>query len=239
MRSISDATGIHSVLFLCVRVVLVFVFAAAAGAPLLDDYWCLGPVDLKVAGPSFNVPRTTGAIAARQIPAEHNEHPRAGYRTAKPSDSPPRASRYAQSDACRTRPPINLLGAEPRAIRRGQAGAGPTRGTRRAGAPAARASPSATRLRRSLKRIPRQEMPLRSVCSLRRSLHGSGRSAASRHPSLPHSACALGATVPYHACALGPPPLTLRMSAAAVESVAERTPARSSFISPYSLKPYA
>jgi len=119
-------------------------------------------------------------------------------------------------------------------IRRGQAGAGPTRGVRRAGAPAARASPAATRLRPSLKRFPRQEMPPHPVCSLRRSLHGSGRSAASRHPWLPHSICSLGATVPYHASALGPPPLTLRMSAAAVESVAERTRARSSFISPYS-----
>jgi hypothetical protein len=37
---------------------------------------------------------------------EHNEHPRTGYRTAEPSDSPPWASRYAQFYACRPNPPI-------------------------------------------------------------------------------------------------------------------------------------
>jgi hypothetical protein len=46
-------------------------------------------------------PRTTAGRTSRlgRFPLSpdhpHNEHPRPGYRTAQPSDSPPRASRYA------------------------------------------------------------------------------------------------------------------------------------------------
>ena len=78
-----------------------------------------GPAGLKAAGPSIASVPTTRSRWWRERsqprgarPAEYrrpaarldgsrcfsgsdNEHPRAGYRTAEPSDSPPRASRYA------------------------------------------------------------------------------------------------------------------------------------------------
>jgi hypothetical protein len=88
--------------------------------------WCLGTAVLKAGSPSFEsvarlkraqqapkegttaaawrpargVPQAGFAAGSRPRPYHpHNEHPRAGYRTAEPSDSPPRASRYALTAA--------------------------------------------------------------------------------------------------------------------------------------------
>jgi hypothetical protein len=90
-----------------------------------------------------------GRLRVRIVPAisihrVDNEHPRRDYRTAEPSDSPPRASRYA---------------------------------------PVCRAPLKREPARSAVFLECRDSFP----GSLRRSLHGSGRSAASRHPYLSFS----------------------------------------------------
>jgi len=57
----------------------------------------------------------------RRFKAEHNEHRRYGLSDSKPSDSPPPASRYAQSHTCRPDPPIKVPAARAGCRRRAQA----------------------------------------------------------------------------------------------------------------------
>jgi hypothetical protein len=181
---------------------LLFVFVRKRNAPTGEmsevrgssprHLWCLGPVDLKVAGPrSSPWGRPETPVIARYRWSITNSRV-TGYRTAKPSDSPPRPSRYALSHACRPTHP-SVLGAEPHAIRRGQARRrldarrAPSRRSGRTsvasgdeGAAVAQKDPAAG------------NAPRHHLGSLRRSLHGSGRSAASRHPFLSLSARCLG-----------------------------------------------
>jgi hypothetical protein len=134
---------------------------------------CLGPNGLKAEGPSFESGGRLGMNRDRQILRCITNTVVTGYRTAEPSDSPPPASRYAQSHACRPTLPSKVPDA-------------------RATAPPPRPRvghalrPDELRLRRRGSG-PRFKGPRGRKCarrpadgSLRTLFHDSGRSAASR-----------------------------------------------------------
>ena len=134
-------------------------------------------LDLKVGGPRSGLRPGRPRIGARLDTKRNitNTHV-TGYRTAEPSDSPPRASRYALSYACRPTHPSRVPAAAP-AI----AVATP-RGARRSDPEevACGDEPPGRRFKGSHGRKCARRPRVRSA----RSLHGSGRSAASRDEPL-------------------------------------------------------
>jgi len=146
-----------------------------------------------------------------------------GYRTAQPSDSPPWASRYASRAGTGRVPggergPLRAhRGPRLAAIQSRSAAAEPACGGKAAAPrvdqrrrqPAQRVRPNAPSSQKSV---------VSSECSLRRSLQDSGRSAPSRAASISQ----------FTPITWRLSPLTARFAGRSVESVAERTRARSS-----------